>query len=308
MRRSLTQSRVPKTRAGFTLVELLVVIAIIGILVSMLLPVATSALETAREGNCKSNMKQVATAMAAHEADYKTYPVGADPLTGHTGLNHLLQYLGHQNLFDSFKDIGFDQVLTDSFGQLTAAEVKIYACASDPAADGGVYEVDSNIFSRSNIVMCFGSDNWGTDNANQKGIWRLGARSSSSYASKDGSTNTASLSEVAADPADGIDGMWIAAAGGASGYTHSTTPSTGVVGGYTLPSWGDEAALDGETGQASSNHRGLVNVAYVDTHVDRVDENVALSVWEAMGTSQGGEIIMGDTTYDPDAEGGSPDP
>jgi prepilin-type N-terminal cleavage/methylation domain-containing protein/prepilin-type processing-associated H-X9-DG protein len=48
---------------GFTLVELLVVIAIIGLLAALLLPALTSALEQANRTACKSNLKQLGTAL-----------------------------------------------------------------------------------------------------------------------------------------------------------------------------------------------------------------------------------------------------
>lgn len=59
-----------KRRSGFTLIELLVVIAIIAILAAILFPVFARAREAARATACKSNMKQLATAVLMYTQDY----------------------------------------------------------------------------------------------------------------------------------------------------------------------------------------------------------------------------------------------
>ena len=53
-------------RRGFTLIELLVVIAIIAILAAILFPVFSKAREKARQAQCSSNLKQIATAVTIY--------------------------------------------------------------------------------------------------------------------------------------------------------------------------------------------------------------------------------------------------
>lgn len=61
-------------RTGFTLVELLVVITIIGMLMALLLPAVTSATANARTLKCKNRIKNIGMATVAYESRFSSYP------------------------------------------------------------------------------------------------------------------------------------------------------------------------------------------------------------------------------------------
>lgn len=90
-------------RHGFTLIELLVVIAIIAILAAILFPVFARAREAARAASCKSNLKQIGTAMMMYTQDYDEMfvPINNCSATAlmPTGSNSTNQTCGGSNFY-----------------------------------------------------------------------------------------------------------------------------------------------------------------------------------------------------------------
>jgi len=71
-------------RKAFTLLELLVVIAVIAILAALLLPALLNAKRAAQLSQCKSNLRQIALALASYKSDCSAYPLefGVDSRDG----------------------------------------------------------------------------------------------------------------------------------------------------------------------------------------------------------------------------------
>ena len=141
-------------RDGFTLIELLVVLAITGVLIAMLFPAFGSALESARQTSCMSNMRQIGIALTAHHTAHSRYPEGCKdttrdekygyikwpPKPPHRELAwnvYLLPYLGKQDLYDT---IDRDKPFNDPENATAAAtEIEIFLCPSaerEPLPEG----------------------------------------------------------------------------------------------------------------------------------------------------------------------------
>lgn len=73
-----TLSPLPKTavaaRDAFTLLELLVAVSIIIVLMGLLFPAATSAMNSAKKATAKNQVIQIATAITAYETEYGRLP------------------------------------------------------------------------------------------------------------------------------------------------------------------------------------------------------------------------------------------
>lgn len=84
---SPTPSRRGRLTRGFTLIELLIVIAIIAILAGIGFPAIQGAMDTARRGQARNDVHQVASAMKAYFLEYGQYPEIGEAISKLTGDN-----------------------------------------------------------------------------------------------------------------------------------------------------------------------------------------------------------------------------
>ncbi len=150
MNASFTYKRNNST--GFTLVELLVVITIIGILMSLLLPAVNAARESARQMQCKNQLKQLALAMQTHNTQNSWLPAGGwynwtgDPDRGFSRtqpggwLYNILPYCELQALHDMGANIdsasSSNSTKMKLIGRANATPTKFFHCPTRRPSQG----------------------------------------------------------------------------------------------------------------------------------------------------------------------------
>jgi prepilin-type N-terminal cleavage/methylation domain-containing protein/prepilin-type processing-associated H-X9-DG protein len=127
-----------RRRTGFSLIELLVVIAIIAILVGLLLAAVQQAREAANRTACTNNLRQVGFAIYEYHDAVGTYPPGSVADTTNFGdyygvwTLYLLPYLEQNSLLADYNFTTLNWDPSANQAQVRTAQLKEYACPSDP--------------------------------------------------------------------------------------------------------------------------------------------------------------------------------
>ncbi len=321
--------RVSVNRQAFTLVELLVVIAIIGILVGLLLPAVQAAREAARRMQCSNNLKQWALSFHNFESARKQFPLGAtggSPATfvprtwRQTWVMYLWPYMEQNNLASvSDYKAAFHvppNTIYFTLNGSTGRRVPAYLCPSDNGTVDQANARSRHQRTRGNYVVNWGNATYprnGAANHNQfvapiglapfslshKADLRRRPGKTTFGSISDGTSNTLLLSEYLMAKSD-RDNDWrgdIHNDDGIFRFHTLTTPNTSspdlfangwfqVTGDPAMPA----SAANQQRNAARSRHTGGVNFARCDGSVSFASNNVALSVWMAMGSMNGGEV------------------
>jgi prepilin-type N-terminal cleavage/methylation domain-containing protein/prepilin-type processing-associated H-X9-DG protein len=306
------------SRRGFTLVELLVVIAIIGILIALLLPAVQAAREAARRSQCLANVRQIALGMHNYHDANRVLPVGCYSCCWGTWLVSLLPYVEQQELARLYhyehKYGGYipEEPVDDCrYGSglnqpVTTQRIPVYTCPSDtPRATWGI--------TKHNYVANFGNTTYGRSSP-YAGVTFMGAPFRLAWSKeaimghpfrdvRDGLTSTLMLSEAVQGAEDDLRGFawW----GDACNFTTFATPNTSIPDRIYDAAYCHEdlmplqpCALSTSTEpsrhSARSLHAGGVNAAMMDGSARFFSNDVNLTAWRAMGTSQGAEVFEGE--------------
>ena len=314
-------------KSGFTLIELLVVIAIIAILVGLLLPAVQKVREAAARMSCSNNLKQFALALHNYHDANSSLPSGRDmnSLSAHS---YILQYIEQGNLCMMMNMMA---PWNDPSNAMSAAiRVKIFECPSDPNINGvpSMWAPTSYRLNQGSGIL-WGmpptnpSDvNYGMPAPNGPFYLNSTVRLTDIT---DGTSNTAMVSEslmgsfnagvtspnntqrlgqsVGLYPSTPDQAYAMCQSVGWQNMQYNGMPDTGAPWIYGYHSTtiyfhvGPPNSLScmypsGRIGTAArSKHTNGVNVALCDASVRFVNDSVALDVWRAMGSRNGGEVF-----------------
>jgi type II secretory pathway pseudopilin PulG len=296
----------------------LVVIAIIGILVALLLPAIQAAREAGRRATCQNTIRQWGVAMQNYHSVKNELPEGNRDNPRRVWVVYTWPYMEDQS-----HAIQYDQkkhfyqppntITPNSLDGIYAKPSPAYYCPSD--RPGAMWKGDIYWRCRGSYVI-----NWGNMDhpANlsdpvqnpKNGLAPFGykdhvsfnqPRSSSFKDITDGTSHTMLLSEVivaADDTTYDIRGDMLNDDFGCTMYMTFDTPNSGtdrspfISPSPALPENPPGLAANFGRKAARSKHKGGVNVIMADSSLRFVTDDIALVVWRALGTMNGGEVVQ----------------
>ena len=313
-------------RCGFTLIELLVVIAIIAILIGLLLPAVQKVRAAAQRMKCENNLHQIGIAMMAYHDANGYLP----PQTANNGNSccygtwqmAILPFVEQGNLWALYQNYGGNASTGPTYEQqgnllVTSTRLDVFTCPSDiPSApksgsfNGTTYNVTQHnyLVNVGNIDYAQGGDGALPDQP--AGLKFLGAPFARNKQFRitdvtDGTSSTLMAAEVNQGQGQDFRGLTWWAEG--SGFTVYRTPNSplfdyisngkgapGCVPKSQNPLNADcqsRASPNWNVFTARSRHGGGVNVVFCDGSTHFISDNIAWTTWQALGTSQGGDLV-----------------
>jgi prepilin-type N-terminal cleavage/methylation domain-containing protein/prepilin-type processing-associated H-X9-DG protein len=320
----------PRAPGGFTLIELLVVIAIIGVLVALLLPAVQSAREAARRMQCTNNLKQIGIALHNYENTFQTFPTALSQGTLPDGKPYfrgwmvtILPQLELATVLDAYNfDIGWTHPQNQTAITLKVATFHCPSAPEPELLEGVDDRIAPGLRSRpSDYAGCRGAYSYSP--AAGQSWWQVGAFDRESgkeglnriASFRDGTSQTIHVHESAGrshhwaggvqEPEGPVPAIY-RFFGSEWGYGESWGSPSNV--GYGAPwtqvplpggpAWifGGSRAINATNAFASNYafHPGGVNFLFVDGSVHFLKESTATSVYLALCSRKGGEVVSAD--------------
>lgn len=317
-----------RVRRGFTLIELLVVVFIVGVLVAMLLPAVQSAREAARRAHCSNNLKQIGLALHNYHDSLGSLPPGRMGCCWGTWQAFLLPFIEQGALYNAYNTQG-NSTTELAVGRalryngaanktVTTGRIAAYTCPSDlpngraPGTTSHNYAANygnTGLHQRGNLNgVDFGGAPFSTVSASLTATGDRGRTYNFSDLS-DGTSSTMLVGEV-------VQGQWLDDErpdlrgytwwGDASGFETYQAPNDARLPDrlYSLevcqfPYMNNPPCAESDDDNptmfaARSRHAGGVTVGMADGSVIFIRDSINISIWRALSTSRGGELVGGD--------------
>jgi prepilin-type N-terminal cleavage/methylation domain-containing protein len=307
-----------RARRGFTLIELLVVIAIMAILIALFVPAVQKVREAAARLQCSNNMKQVGLALHNYHDANKHFPPGqpegffyanwySDPtvrdLDRSCWIGFILAYLDQTAIDSQLRTWLAAPPTHTCFAPFATIHIPALLCPSDPNSPKLGTVPGNSQGTHANIVTCLGSSfatPSGSTGTNLDGTF-YGRSKTRITDITDGSSNTLMTSELLLSPDVGsshdVRGrIWNSIHAGTEFST--IYPPNSTIGDNTMgycnaiphaPCASQSVA--NAYAVARSMHSSGVNAGLADGTVRFVSNDIAASVWLALGTRAGNETV-----------------
>jgi prepilin-type N-terminal cleavage/methylation domain-containing protein len=304
----------PSNKQGFTLVEVLVVLAIIAILIGLLLPAVQKVREAAARVQCMNNLKQLALACHNYEEALRYLPYGQFGGQYGTGpdsrawswLAQLLPFM-EQNDVQRQGRIPYSTLRQSG---VASCQLALLLCPSDPDSSRGPRTDAGDLYGfpvgQSNYKGVSGA-NWGDDWEGVGPFFNTDWRNRGTNGSYDGLSNgdgifyrvdyrrrlrlvqitdgTSNTFMIGEDLS--AKDQWCSWPYANNAYgTYAIPPNVKRPDGSEYPPWDWE-----NTWSFRSRHFGGVQFAMADGSVQFISDSIALPIYRALATINGGEPV-----------------